>query len=91
MNTMPPAAAVAADAPRAGEAYPDRPVLVRWAHVCTFAGFFVWGLSVVGIVLAVMAVKRGEHGATTARRNAIAVTVFLAVCFLLVVIIASSL
>ena len=88
MTKTPSVAAVAADSPMV---WADKPQLVRWAHLWTVLGFFVPGLSVVGIVLATMAKRNGEFGAQTALRNAVAVTLFLALLFLVIVAIASFL
>ena len=74
MDPRPTSAPTTADPP---QVWGDRPRLGRWAHWATFLGFIVVGLSVVGIVLAVLAKRRGEFGAGKALRNAIAVTAFL--------------
>jgi len=90
MDAMPSTTPVAAQG-QGQVAWADKPRLVRWAHLCTLLGFVVIGLSLVGIVLASIAKRNGEFGAAKALRNAVAMTLFLALLFLAVVAIASFL
>lgn len=91
MTTTRPAVATPFEGKTASAAQVDEPRLARWAHICTLVGFLLIGLSVVGIVLASMAVRRGEFGAKTTLRNAIAVTLFQLILFLAIVAISSFL